>query len=113
MDDEEEIRELFSMMIAPKVNQIAILKSYEELESLLMNPENFYHLAIIDYTMPGIEGKEISKFLRSIFPEIIICFITGRIDISMQEKDNILWIKKPFTLKEIEDLLKKVEDMIK
>lgn len=110
IDDEEEILELFSTLVAPKVKSIRLVGSYEELKELLLSGSEFFHLAIIDYTLWGVTGEDVAELLKSYFPDIKICLMTGRVELNVEGGgEEYIWIKKPFTIKEIEEIIKQVE----
>ena len=82
--------------------------------------QNFFDLYLIDINIPGINGLELVKYIRSLYKDGFIVMITANVDEYYFEKayeygcDD--YIKKPFHIKELEvrinHLLNKKEHII-
>ena len=72
------------------------------------NPIEF---ALLDIEMPGMNGIELAKKLRELYPDIIIVFITGH----KKYLEEFIYMKadyyvfKPYTVKDVEDVLKRAK----
>ena len=83
----------------------------DTLESL--KPEDQPDLILADIVMPGIDGLELTKKAKTLFPEIKVLYITGFSAMIAEDKEkndnNTNLLSKPFHLK---DLVDKVEAML-
>ena len=67
--------------------------------------KNFYHLFILDIKVPGVNGHEVIKYIRSLNPNAPIMITTSLVDIGDMAIGYELgcneYLKKPFELKEL------------
>ena len=67
--------------------------------------KNFYHLFILDIKVPGVNGHEVIKYIRSLNPNAPIMITTSLVDIDDMAIGYELgcneYLKKPFELKEL------------
>ncbi len=64
--------------------------------------KNFYHLFILDIKVPGVNGHEVIKYIRSLNPNAPIMITTSLVDIDDMAIGYELgcneYLKKPFEL---------------
>ncbi len=60
-------------------------------------------LLLTDVVMPKIGGKELSEYMRPIFPGIRVLFISGYPDVSIGHgvQDTTCFLQKPFTVESL------------
>ena len=67
--------------------------------------KNFYHLFILDIKVPGVNGHEVIKYIRSLNPNAPIMITTSLVDIDDMAIGYELgcneYLKKPFELAEL------------
>jgi DNA-binding response OmpR family regulator len=72
-----------------------------------------YHLIILDYQMPEMDGYEVLQEIRIIYPSLPVIIITANTDIDTINKFTVkgisYLINKPF---EFEDLLARIQKCI-
>ncbi|WP_027399973.1 response regulator [Anaerovorax odorimutans] len=66
--------------------------------------ENFIELAILDIKLPEINGLELCRILRNIYPNIVIIFSTAYKNYALEayKLHSIAYILKPFNMEEFE-----------
>ncbi|WP_129793290.1 response regulator [Sphingosinicella sp. CPCC 101087] len=66
-------------------------------------------LIILDYVMPGMDGSEVAREVAAIDPELPIIFSTGHAALRALRAaagDEVRVLEKPFTLDELDELLR-------
>lgn len=78
-------------------------------DALAFAEKNLVEFALLDIEMPGMNGIELAKELRRLYPEVIIVFVTGHKEylsdfIDMKADYYVL---KPYGKKEVKDVLER------
>ena len=78
-------------------------------DALAFAENNLVEFALLDIEMPGMNGVELAKELRRLYPEVIIVFVTGHKEylsdfIDMKADYYVL---KPYGEKEVRDVLQR------
>lgn len=105
VDDEQHIVSLLSMTLRKEGYEVVTANNGQKAIALLGVFE--FKMAILDHTMPGMDGLELSNMLD---PEILVLMITSRPQI-LKERVNRIEdvIHKPFSPR---DVVAKVQAMI-
>src|SRR5262249_53685692 len=106
VDDDPDVRQLL-------VNSISILghcpiEAEDGARGLLAIEQTKPDLVLVDFAMPGMNGAEFGKRVRSWFPEMPIVFVTGYADTDMIESavgEGALILRKPFRSFELKAIL--------
>lgn len=107
IDDEDPIREVLNLMIGKFGYKTECFKSVEQ--SLEFITSNKAALAILDYSIPGENGKENIKTLLDIQPDIKILLLSG-LDMSQCNGFKQLGVadclQKPIKMELLENYIK-------
>jgi len=104
IDDEIDITDFMSVLLETfGVKNISMYNSSAEV--LQEFKANTYDIIFLDLMMPYINGKELAEKLLEIDNNVKIIFLTGKYDVS--NISNFEIISKPFSINNIEDVLKK------
>lgn len=104
VDDEPEIRELVTEYLegmGHHVDAFASGKQAMERLGIALRP---YDLALVDWTMPGISGRDVVQDIQRRSPVTAIVIATGRHDITPppgMNITNLMLLRKPFSLREL------------
>ena len=76
-DDEVEVGELASMVLAKQGYQVDVVNS--GLEALKLLEKNSYDVVLSDLNMPGVDGRGIYDSIRRDYPDLLekLAFMTG------------------------------------
>lgn len=107
VDDEPWVLEDFKEACEdiPEIERVGEFTSGEE--ALDYAREHLVEFALLDIEMPGMNGIDLAKELRLLYPEIIIVFVTGHPEY-LEEFINIkadYFVVKPYGKAEVEDVL--------
>ncbi len=114
VDDEHTLRDLAIMMLEMIGYQVTGLTDCTKALELFKNNSHDFDLAILDYGMPKMNGKQLAEKLKEIRPDIPIILCTGYHSIaedeSIQERE---WkindiLTKPYQLEEISQVVRRV-----
>ncbi|MBN1471763.1 MAG: response regulator, partial [Syntrophaceae bacterium] len=112
VDDEKNIRLTLSQALsAIDLDPDSAINGEEAIDKL---NKKEYHLILLDLKMPGMDGMEVLRRVRTQRPDIKIIIITahGTIDSAVEatKLGAVDFIQKPFTPKEIRDIVTLVLD---
>lgn len=77
--------------------------------------ENKFELALLDIEMPGMNGIELAKELRKIYPELLIVFVSAYNNY-LEEFIKVhadYYLLKPYSKEDIEDVFKRARLLVK
>lgn len=114
VDDEETIRELLRDALEAKGFKVTTVPTGNE--ALEEAKKTSYACIFLDIIMPGLNGLETFLALKEIDPKINVVLMTAysveELVKEALEKGAITCIYKPFKLKEIFDVLEKIQKNI-
>ena len=109
IDDEVSLVDLVGLFLTKEGYQVE--KISDSQEGLKLLDKTQFDLIFLDIKMPQISGREFYQIVRERLPEMSgrIVFLTGdvasRTTQTFIEGTGNICLKKPFTLKEIQDVL--------
>ena len=80
VDDEEDVREVICDYIEDIDLDVQTIVASNIEEAIVKTKDDEVALILVDYSMPGGNGIELSKRLKKILPDTNIIMITGRAD---------------------------------
>ncbi|HOM71600.1 MAG TPA: response regulator [Armatimonadota bacterium] len=111
VDDEKEIRELFHDVLESRGYEVVVCDSGKAAIEAVKEQKIF--AAFIDIRMPGIDGVQTLKEIKSIQPEMQVVMITGYTRNEAVEEalrlGCFVCMMKPFKLRDILGVLEVIE----
>ena len=101
VDDDVVVRELLVRLLGRVGYSIIEAKSGEHALEIARAHQGPIHLMVCDVIMPGMRGPELWEHLRKQRPETRVLFVSGFASDSIEPKDDLKLLAKPFTRAEI------------
>ncbi len=105
IEDEPQIRELLGLILGEDCNLLPAASAKEAIEHLVHEPKLF----LIDLHLPGMNGLELTKLIRTIFPTVPIVILTAlsrdKYESKARELGASAFLEKPFNPGELRDLV--------
>jgi putative two-component system response regulator len=105
IEDEPQIRELLQLVLGEQCRILPAASAREAIEHLVHEPSLF----LIDLHLPGMNGLEVTKLIRTIFPTVPIIIITALSKDKYQEKAFEMgatqFLEKPFVPAQLRSLV--------
>jgi DNA-binding NtrC family response regulator len=112
VDDEMIVRETLTSMLEHFGNTAQWVGDGTAGKTALM--ENNYDAAFVDMRMPGLDGIHLLKWAVAARPDLPIIIMTGHGDKGARDEamasGAFAFLKKPFRLKEIKELIQDIQD---
>ncbi|HEX7533831.1 MAG TPA: response regulator, partial [Syntrophales bacterium] len=91
-----------------KLSGHCVDEAYDGIEAVKRLQDNSYDIVITDARMPGMDGVEVCKFLKSQFPDVYIVGMSGCSHALQELKDAgaHICLSKPFDMNEVEEVIK-------
>ena len=102
VDDDKDVRAFMADSLKGLGHGVVEAASGEEAMALI--PTLAADLALVDYAMPGMNGAELARRLRSSRPDMPILFVTGYAESEQLERAlgaEVPVLRKPFTIAEL------------
>ena len=107
VDDDSSVRSMIVRALAAL--GYAVCEAPDGRRALEIVREEALSLVILDYVMPGMDGAEVAREIGAIDPDLPIVFSTGHAALRTLRSaagEDIQVLEKPFTLDELDDLLR-------
>ncbi len=105
IEDEPQIRELLQLVLGEQCKILPAASAREAIEHLVHEPSLF----LIDLHLPGMNGLEVTKLIRTIFPSVPIIIITALSRDKYEEKaiemGATTFLEKPFIPAQLRSLV--------
>ncbi len=96
IEDEASIREIVQVVLGDRAEILPAASAREAIEHLVREPALF----LIDLHLPGMNGLELTKLIRTIFPSTPIVVLTAlsreRYEEKAMEMGATAFLEKPF-----------------
>ena len=98
VDDERGIRDMLMEYLAIDGHTVAAVGTGRE--ALDLAEVELFDVALIDWILPGINGRDVLSQLARLQPDCIRVAITGHAQVTKVEKDLLdALVRKPFSLR--------------
>jgi CheY-like chemotaxis protein len=115
VDDEELTRNMLSQLLIKEGYNAVSVESGEKALDLLKEEE--FQIIFSDLKMPGMDGIELLKAVKSIKPHVYVIMITAYATIETAVTSMKIgaydYIRKPFKLEQIKGMIHNIEDDMK
>ncbi len=115
IEDNELVRETLKAMLEFLNFEVLTAEDGKKAVEMFVsqvNSNNFFDVVFIDLVMPEMSGKEVIKELKKYDPNVNALISSGYFnDLSVVEYETLGFkgvLKKPYTLEELEETLKKL-----
>ena len=99
-----------------KIDDLSLIGYFDNpYDAIDFSKRNKVEVALLDIEMPGMNGIQLAKELRKIYPEIIIVFISAYNNY-LEEFIKVhadYYLLKPYTKEDIEDIFKRARLLVK
>ncbi len=111
VEDEDAVRTFSTRALTNKGYEVLTAENGESGLEVFQSLDQPIDLLITDVMMPGKDGPTLAKEIRESVPDLKIIFISGYTEERLKDTlgDNIYFLPKPFTLK---DLAAKVKEVL-
>lgn len=113
VDDNEKIVKMLKKGLEPMGWEVCIETNALRALKLLYSEQKSFDLVITDYIMPDIKGGELAKQIKTIREDIKVILITGYVDESQKDVNNLefidAYVSKPIEIGKLSEIIK---DMI-
>jgi len=109
VDDDAPIRDLFSRALNSKRCDVRVALNGEE--AIKIAKKHPIHLSFIDMRMPGMDGLDTFRAMKTINPDMVVVIISGfsdttKINAAIQDGATS-FLKKPFNISDIKSFVEK------
>lgn len=112
VDDEEAVRGVTRELLTRSGYEVLPADSAESALELVKHHRGPLHAAVLDWTLPGMDGKELGRQLRRTYPAIPIILMSGfhprDARAHWDEDCPCVFLQKPFQLKDLEERLERL-----
>ena len=112
VDDEPPVREVARAALEHLGFEVFDASNGADALRIYGERANDFVAVLLDVTMPGMRGDEVLERLREIRPNVRVVVMSGyckqQVGRRMTEGENSLFLKKPFTLEDLAESLRKV-----
>lgn len=115
VEDEDAVRSFSVRALQNKGYEVFEAASGDNALELLAEKKPKLDLMVSDVMMPGIDGIELGKRVREMYPNLTIIFMSGYTEDKFKDDmgPGIHFLAKPFTLKQLAEKVKEVMDEAK
>jgi CheY-like chemotaxis protein len=108
VDDDATIRELLVQMLKTMGREVVAVESGEEAIRAARAHPSSLTMAMVDLTMPGMNGEQVYLELRKVLPDLRIVMMSGygeNASLQFLEGGASEFLQKPFTLAELREVV--------
>lgn len=112
VEDEDAVRSFSVRALQNKGYEVFEASSGDNALEMLQDKKPKIDLMVSDVMMPGMDGIELGKRVRELYPDLTIVFMSGYTEDKFKDDmgPGIHFLAKPFTLKQLAEKVKEVLD---
>jgi two-component system cell cycle sensor histidine kinase/response regulator CckA len=112
VEDEDAVRVFSTRALTNKGYEVVTAEHGEAGWTVFQEQTKPFDLLITDVMMPGMDGPTLAKKIREASPSLKIIFVSGYSEEKLKDTlgDNVYFLAKPFTLKQLASKVKEVLD---
>jgi PAS domain S-box-containing protein len=114
-EDDEGVRVLTTDILQKHGYNVVTANTSEELIRLLENYDGSLDLLLTDVIMPGMNGMDLYKQLKTMFPHLKVVFMSGYTDDVIAQhgilEEDMFFIQKPFTISSLTGRIREALDI--
>ncbi|HEY1096555.1 MAG TPA: PAS domain S-box protein [Alphaproteobacteria bacterium] len=112
VEDEDAVRSFSVRALQNKGYEVFEANSAENALSLLVDDKLHVDLMVSDVIMPGMDGIELGRKVREMYPTMTIIFMSGYTEDKFKDDmgEDVHFLPKPFSLKQLAEKVKDVMD---
>ncbi len=116
IDDEEQIREVIAVFIRSKGHEVKEAKNGEEGLGVLLTEKEIFDWVLTDFVMPGIDGLEVIRRVKTANPMMRLWLLSGKMDDPLRAEAKALGAErasfKPSCFMELKEVFEKRTDEV-
>jgi len=105
VDDEPDVRDVVREYLSQVGHDVDVMPSGREAIDHLGTGVAPYDLALVDWSMPGIGGRDVIQSIAERYPDTVIMITTGQITDALHKQrtaaGGIEVLEKPFSLRDL------------
>ena len=115
VEDSDTVRDLTRQILEYFGYSIYASTGWEETLNIIGDKEKIIDLVIMDVVMPGLNGFDLYKRISAVRPGIKVIFMSGYpenvVESNNVDRDNINFIRKPFSMRTLAEMVRRVLDV--
>ena len=109
VDDDEQVRRAIGLLLKNLGYRALIASDACEALSLLDDHKRV-DLMVTDIVMPGMDGVQLGERVKDRRPELPVVFISGYTDRTVPELEGSQFLRKPFAIRELAQVVRDTLD---
>ncbi len=113
VEDDDQVRSLTALVLEMRGYEVLKASDGEEALEIARDFQKPIHLMVSDVVMPGMDGPEVARIMRSVRKDMKVLFMSGYAEADFRKQvemdENVHFISKPFPNNE---LAAKVKDVL-
>lgn len=106
VDDEKGMRSLLRCLLDGFA--LEIREAVDGAQAWEMASRDTFDLVISDYAMPKLDGRALLARCREHIPTLPFIMVSGYFQKTIEERDNVFLLAKPFSLDHLVDLVERI-----